>query len=68
MENTTIQDVAHRIYSEVFGGDDKYHQSEHQGRIEDWLNDGDLSDNPTFEQLVADWIEYDQPEETDDEV
>lgn len=57
--------LAERIYNEVFGGDDKYHRAEHQGRIEDWLNDGDLSDNPTLEQLVAAWIEYDQPEERD---
>ena len=55
--------LAERIYNEVFGGDDKYHRAEHQGRIEDWLHDGDLDDNPSLDELVAEWREFDQPEE-----
>jgi hypothetical protein len=39
---------------------------EHQGRIEDWLHDGDLSDNPSLAELVAEWREFDQPEERDE--
>lgn len=58
--------LAERIYNEVFGGDDKYHRAEHQGRIEDWLHDGDLDDNPGLEELVAEWREFDQPEERDE--
>ena len=57
--------LAERIYNEVFGGDDKYHRGEHQGRIEDWLHDGDLGDNSSLEDLVAEWREFDQPEERD---
>lgn len=65
MNRELEQQTAERIYNEVFSGDDKYHRAEHQGRIEDWLRDGDLDDNPSLEQLVAEWREFDQPAERD---
>ena len=58
--------TARSIYQAVWPTvDSKSHQAEHQGRIEDWLNDGDLDDNPSVEELVTGWREFDQPAERD---
>lgn len=68
MTEQWIQDMAHRIYQVVYPGiDSRQHFAENCGRIEDWLRDGDLDDNPSLNDLVAEWRAFDQPAETDED-
>lgn len=52
--------TAQAIYAEVYGDiDDKGLKASKMTEIHDWLEEGDLRDNPTVDELAAEWREYD---------
>ena len=59
MEKQQMSETAERIYSAVFGLDDKAFRAEKVQEIYDWLADGDLQDSPDLDTLTAEWVEYD---------
>lgn len=52
--------LAERIYSAVYGADDRRHQSETLFEIADWIREGDWSEDqvPDVDALAAEWREY----------
>lgn len=60
---TAYLELAERIYTEVDGADHKQHQAEKIQEIFEWLAEGDGSElNQPFEDIVAEWREYDSVE------
>lgn len=52
--------LADRIYSAVYGADDRRHESETLFEIADWIREGDWREDqiPDVETLAAEWREY----------
>ena len=52
--------LAERIYSAVYGYDDRRHQSETLFEIADWIREGDWREDqiPDVDALAAEWREY----------
>ena len=60
MNERNLTTLAESIYSAVFGSiDDKYFAETKTTEIRDWLEAGDLDDNPNVTELAAEWREYD---------
>ena len=60
MTKRNLTALADAIYTEVFGHlDDKYFAESKIAEIRDWLEAGDLDDNPNVTELAAEWREYD---------
>lgn len=51
-----MEDIAEKIYSEIFHLDDKVFEAEKVQEIFDWLKD----QTGEFDELVTMWREYDQ--------
>lgn len=63
-----LEELTNQIYSAIYGDiDSKSHRSQKKQEFFDWLTDGDLSDKPSLETLIAEWQEYDQEAEDDAE-
>lgn len=58
VQRLPTDELAERIYIEVDGADHKQHAAEKTQEILDWIERGDITGR-TFEQLVAEWREYD---------
>lgn len=58
MNAKNIESLAWEIYSIVSGADNKQEMHETLSAIEDWLNEGDLSDNPNASKLAEEFKEF----------
>lgn len=59
----TKEELAEEIYLRVYGDvDDKYHRRRKETEIRNWLSNGDLDGTEDIDSIVAEWIEYDDPE------
>lgn len=61
----TVLELARSVHSEVCGCDDK--RCSVTNEIYAWLVEGDRGESSTVEQVIAEWREYDQEEESDEE-
>ncbi len=58
------EQLAYEIYLRMYGDvDDKHHHARKLTEILDWLSNGDLEGTESIESIVADWLEYDVPEQ-----
>ncbi len=62
MNKQQMSEMAERIYSAVFGLDDKAFRAEKVQEIYEWLANGDLTDDPDINALIEEWREYDAEE------
>lgn len=60
IDETQAWELAERIYSAVYGYDDRRHWSQMTGEIMEWLCENDWREDqiPAVDALVAEWREY----------
>jgi len=60
VDETQAWELAERIYSAVYGADDRRHRSRMLSEIADWISEGDWREDqvPDVEALAAEWREY----------
>ena len=62
--NRNLALMAEQLYSMLYGDiDDKRHKAQCLQELLDWLEAGDLQDNPTLEALAQEWREREEAAE-----
>jgi len=62
--NRNLALMAEQLYSMLYGDiDDKRHKARYLQELLDWLEAGDLQDNPTLEALAQEWREREEAAE-----